>query len=125
MAGAMSCRLVLQVVMAGAILALVCSVAISAELPNSAFRAGRWDGSAYADKDGTFSHCAALSSQPKSTLLLFSQSADGAFYIGVTRPAWNLPIGEKYTVLLSLDGTSWGAQEALTVDASLIRVGPI
>lgn len=115
----------LRVIAACTIYGFACGAASAAKLQNSAFRAGRWDGNAYADAAGAFSHCAAMSTQPKSTLFLYSESADGSFYLAFARPAWSLPVGKTYTVSLSLDGVNWGAQEAVAYDTNAIQIGPL
>jgi hypothetical protein len=95
------------------------------EISGSSFRAGHWDGKAYTADDGSFSHCAAISSQPKSTLLVFSRAADGSSYIGILRAGWKLPVGKTYPVSVSLDAAPWGVLSAETLQEDLIRFGPL
>lgn len=109
----------------GVLLLLLVTRGHSEEISGSSFRTGLWDGNAYTADDGSFSHCAAISSQPKSTLLLFSRAADGSSYVGILRAAWKLPVGKIYPVSLSLDGTSWGVFSAESAQENLIRLGPL
>lgn len=114
------------------LLCALCAAAIpalvnadNAAIQGSAFRAGRWDGRAYESRDGAFSHCAVVSSQPKSTLLFLSETVDGALYVGVRHVPWKLPIGKTYRVSLVLDGVRWEPQDATTIAPDALRIGPM
>lgn len=125
MAVATTLRSGIWILIASAVPALGSAGPSQNAIQDSSFRVGRWDGSAYARPDGSFDHCAAISSQPKSTLLVFSGNADGSFYIGFMHAPWKLAVGKTYRVSLALDGKSWGPQEALTVNVDTIQIGPL
>jgi hypothetical protein len=101
---------------------LVCSLCLADDkVARDSFRAGQWDGAAYFSKAGEFSHCAALSSQPKSAILYFLQTEPGNFFIAISRATWNIPEGKRYGVEVSVDGRRWGQFTADAVSDNLVR----
>src|SRR5262245_47282860 len=72
---------------------VACGVTAYAGGPFGIIRVGLWQGAAYTNDKGTFSHCTAAAKFDKGPVLVLLEGADRTWIIGVTDPSWQLDDG--------------------------------
>jgi len=85
---------------------VACGVTAYAGGPFGIIRVGLWQGAAYTNDKGTFSHCTAAAKFDKGPVLVLLEGADRTWIIGVTDPSWQLRDRESLSLLLTFDNQS-------------------
>jgi S1-C subfamily serine protease len=86
---------------------LVSSAPSFAAGPFGTIHVGNWRGGAYtSDADGTFSHCAALSSYASGISLFVSYNVKNQWLLGFASPKFHLTKGETFPIDVTFDGES-------------------
>jgi hypothetical protein len=65
---------------------------------------GRWQGAAYTNDKGVFSHCTAVATFDKGLALVVAQNADRTWIMGVADPSWQVRDREALSLVLIFDG---------------------
>jgi hypothetical protein len=112
-------------VLAVAALALWVAVAPSqgraATIPGSEFTVGNWQGWAYTDSNGAFSHCAIITDYKSGISLVFALSAR-TWSMGLSDSAWSLQVGQQYPVTYSIDGEGSYSATAVAIDSNTVEI---
>jgi S1-C subfamily serine protease len=90
-------------VLLGAFACAGLTVAAYAGGPFGIIRIGLWQGAAYTNDKGAFSHCTAAAKFDKGPVLVLLEGADHTWIIGVTDPSWQLRDRESLSLLLTFD----------------------
>jgi S1-C subfamily serine protease len=88
------------------IAALACaafSVAAYAGGPFGIIHVGVWQGAAYTNDKGAFSHCTAVGKLEKGPEVILAQNADRTWIIGVADPSWQVRDRDSLTLILIFD----------------------
>ena len=86
---------------------LISSAPSFAAGPFGTIHVGNWRGGAYtSDADGTFSHCAALSSYTSGISLFVSYNVKSQWLLGFASPKFHLTKGETFPIDVTFDGES-------------------
>ena len=82
-----------------------------------------WVGGAYAEDDGSFSHCSLAATYNSDITLVFMMD-DAGLYLMLGKPGWQLPVGERYQLTLSVD-SSWRQQVTGLVTGDAVLAIPL
>jgi hypothetical protein len=80
------------------------SVTTFAGGPFGIIHVGRWQGAAYTNDKGAFSHCTAVAIFDKGLTLVVAQNADRTWIMGVADPSWQVRDREALSLVLIFDG---------------------
>jgi len=91
--------------------------------PYGSVRVGNWTGGAYTnDKDGSFSHCAAVAPYQSGINFLVSVSADFNWTLGFNHANWQLNPGQAFSIALTFDGQPAINVQGTPLDARFVVV---
>jgi hypothetical protein len=80
------------------------------ELPGTRFAAGSWAGWGFRNNSNQYGGCLVVAPRPGRTRLTFAFTTNVNFQMAVTNTAWNLRVGNEYSMAYWVDG-----QEPLSV----------
>lgn len=86
-------------------LALLTPAARADLMAGSNIVSGNWAGGAY-DANGKFSHCVVQSGYRSGITMYFSVSSNSSWRVGWSYPSWQLTVGQKVPVSVSVDGAA-------------------
>jgi hypothetical protein len=97
-------------------------MAFSALSANAAdFRSGNWQGSAFFDNSGHFTHCA-MSASYGETLFLFSINNSYHWTMGFANPQWNLEVGKVVPLRYYIDRGSVMDAKATVIGKDIVSI---
>jgi S1-C subfamily serine protease len=71
--------------------------------PFGIIHVGRWEGAAYTNDKGAFSHCTAVANFDNGLALVLALRADRTWIIGVSDPSWHVRDRESLSLVLTFD----------------------
>lgn len=74
--------------------------------PYGNIHVGNWQGGAFTDDNGAFSHCAATASYGNGNVLVVGQNASNSWLLSFANPSFRLTKGKASTIDVTFDGQS-------------------
>lgn len=86
------------------------------------FAIAGWDGKAYANDRGEFTHCLVSAGYKSGIRLMFLMTEKYELFVRLGDDRWDLPKGEDFTVRASVDGRDLGSFDAYALSAIGIQM---
>jgi len=91
--------------------------------PYGSISVGNWKGGAFTnDKDGSFSHCAALVPYQSGIIFVVSVNKDFGWTLGFSHENWKLIPGQAFEIVLTFDGQQPFNVHGAPIDTHLVSV---
>ena len=91
--------------------------------PYGSVTVGNWKGGAFTnDKDGSFSHCAALAPYQSGILFIVSVDKNLGWTLGFSHENWKLIPGQAFEIALTFDGQQPFNVHGVPIDTHLVSV---